>query len=136
MSDYAIMRAADAPDFTGGSPDPFIGYGRPLGARQIAVNLRVLQPGSSNVPPGMDAAGGHSHTTIEEIYFVLEGEVTVKADDEEVTLGPRDAILLPPGTTRASRNLGAVPAAMLLISVRVEDLRAESNWVPGFWPPA
>jgi len=31
MSDYTILRAADAPDFTGDAPGAFLGYGRPLG---------------------------------------------------------------------------------------------------------
>ena len=98
MSEYTVMRAADAPDFTGDHPGAFLGYGRPMGAEQIAFNVRVLEPGMSHVPPGEDPAGGHSHATIEEIYFVLEGEVTLKLGDEDVTLGPRDAVLIPAAT--------------------------------------
>jgi hypothetical protein len=44
MSDYAIVRAAEAPDYTGDAPGAFLGYGRPLGAEQIAFNVRVLAP--------------------------------------------------------------------------------------------
>ena len=47
-----------------------------MGAEQIAFNVRVLEPGTTHVPPGGDPSGGHSHTTIEEIYFVIEGEIT------------------------------------------------------------
>ena len=136
MSDYAIMRAAEAPDYTGGAGDPFLGYGRPLGAEQVAVNLRILQPGSAHVPPGGDPRGGHHHRTIEEIYLVLEGELTLKLGDDVITLGPRDAARIPAATVRAARNLGDVPAALLMISRRVEDLRAESVPVEDFWPAA
>lgn len=134
MSDYTVMRAADAPDYTGDHPGAFIGYARPMGSQQIGFNVRVLEPGMANVPPGGDPAGGHSHVSIEEIYFVLEGEITMKVGDDTVTLGPRDAILLPPSTPRATRNDGAVPAAFAMVSVHVPDPVAESIKHEGFWP--
>jgi mannose-6-phosphate isomerase-like protein (cupin superfamily) len=73
---------------------------------------------------------------IEEIYFVLEGEVTVKLGDDVVTLGPRDAVLIPPSTPRAARNETDRPAALMMISTRVEDIRSESVAHEGFWPEA
>src|SRR3954469_3826218 len=127
------MRAAEAPDFSGDAPGAFLGYGRPMGAEQLSVNVRVLEPGMTNVPPGMDPAGGHSHRTIEEIYLVLDGELTIKLGDDVTTLGPRDAVLIPPATPRATRNDSDAETAFLLISVRVEDLRAESVGHEGFW---
>jgi mannose-6-phosphate isomerase-like protein (cupin superfamily) len=90
------------------------------------VNLRVLAPGTAHVPPGEDPSLGHSHRTIEEIYFVVDGEVTVKLGDDVVTLGPRDAVRIPAQTPRAVRNDSGAEAAFLMISVRVEDIRAES----------
>ena len=134
MSDYKIMRAAEAPDFTGDAPGAFLGYGRPLGASQIALNIRVLEPGMAHVPPGEDPARGHSHSTIEEIYFVLEGELSVKLGDDVHTLGPRDAVLIQPETPRAVRNDSGATAALLMVSVRVEDIRAESHAHENFWP--
>ena len=133
MSEFKVMRAADAPDFTGDAPGAFLGYGRPMGAEQLALNVRELEPGMAHVPPGQDPDTGHSHRTIEEIYFVLEGRVTLKAGDETVELGPRDAALLPADTTRAMRNDGDSPAAVLLVSRRIEDPRAESEWHQSFW---
>jgi mannose-6-phosphate isomerase-like protein (cupin superfamily) len=134
MSEYTVMRAEDAPDYTGDAPGAFYGYARPMGAGQLAFNVRVLEPGTTNMPPGADPAGGHSHVTIEELYFVLEGEITAKLGDDIITLGPRDAVLIPPGTTRAVRNLGQVTAAFAMVSVKVEDPRAESSFHEGFWP--
>ena len=135
MSDYTILRAAEAPDFTGGKvPSPFLGYGRPLGSEQLAVNVRVLAPGARHVPPGADPAGGHHHKTIEEIYFVIDGEVEIKLDDDVHTLGKRDAVLIPAGTTRGVRNPTDAEAAFAMISVKVEDPMAESVPVEGFWP--
>lgn len=135
MGDYTVMRAGEAPDFTGGAPQgAFLGYGRPLGAEQIAFNVRVLAPGAVHAPPGADPSSGHSHKRIEEIYFVIDGEVTIKLAEEVTTLGPRDAVLIKPGTARAFRNESEREAAVAMVSVKVEDPHGESDWHEGFWP--
>jgi mannose-6-phosphate isomerase-like protein (cupin superfamily) len=134
VSDYTILRAADAPDYAGDAPGAFIGYGRPLGARQVAVNIRVLAPHTAHVPPGGDPTRGHSHRSIEEIYLVLEGEVAVKLGDDVTTLGPRDAVRIPPETPRAVRNDSDAEAAFVMVSVRVEDQSTESHGHEDFWP--
>ena len=134
MTDYAILRAGEAPDFTGDAPGAFLGYGRSLGAEQLALNLRVLAPHTAHVAPGGDPTRGHSHRTIEEIYLVLAGEITIKLGDEVTTLGPRDAVRIPPETTCAVRNESDGEAAFLLVSTRVEDHQAESEWHERFWP--
>jgi quercetin dioxygenase-like cupin family protein len=135
VSEYKVLRADEAPDYTGGKvASPFLGYGRPLGAEQIAFNVRVIAPGESHVPPGFDPAGGHSHNTIEEIYFVIAGEVELKLDDDVLTLRERDAVLIPPQVKRAARNRTEAEAALAMISVKVEDAMAESNLHEGFWP--
>jgi mannose-6-phosphate isomerase-like protein (cupin superfamily) len=131
---YTIMRAADAPDYTGDAPGAFHGYGRPMGAEQIALNLRILEPGTVHMPPGGDPTAGHSHATIEEIYFVLEGEITAKLADDVVTLGVWDAVLIPPGTPRSVRNDSLERAAFAMVSVKVTDHASESLPVESFWP--
>ena len=134
MSDYSLLRAGDAPDFSGDAPGAFLGYGRPLGGTQVSFNVRVLEPGMSAGPPGTSPAWGHAHKTIEEIYFVLEGEVTVKLGDDVLTLGPRDAVLIPPATMRAARNDTDAPAAIAMVSTKIEDMRSESVYDEDFWP--
>ena len=134
MSDYTVLRAADAPDYTGEHPGAFLGYARPMESEQLAVNVRVLEPGMAHMPPGGDPTRGHSHRTIEEIYFVLEGELSAKLGNEVVALGPRDAVLIPPETPRAVRNDSDATAALLMVSARVEDIRAESHAHENFWP--
>jgi uncharacterized cupin superfamily protein len=135
MSDYTILRAGDAPDFSGDdTPGAFLGYGRPLGSEQVAVNLRVLEPGQPNVPPGEEPSWGHGHRTIEEIYLVLEGELRVKLGEDVETLRQYDAVLIPPGTPRGARNEGESVVRLLMISRRVEDPGAESVPVESFWP--
>jgi mannose-6-phosphate isomerase-like protein (cupin superfamily) len=135
MSEYQVLRAAEAPDFTGGQvPSPFLGYGRPLGSEQLALNVRVLAPRAAHVPPGGDPAGGHHHKTIEEIYLVLEGEIEVKLGEDIHRLQARDAVLIAAGTPRATRNPTDAEAAFAMISVKVEDPMAETVMVEGFWP--
>jgi uncharacterized cupin superfamily protein len=134
LSDYTVLRAAEAPDFTGDAPGAFYGYARPLGSQQLGVNVRVLEPGMAHVPPGTDPTRGHSHRTIEELYFCLEGELTLKLGEDVLTLGPRDAVLIPPETPRAVRNDSNAEAALLMISAHVEDIRAESVGHEDFWP--
>jgi mannose-6-phosphate isomerase-like protein (cupin superfamily) len=131
---YAVLRAAEAPDYTGDAPGAFVGYGRPMGAEQIALNLRVLAPHTTHAPPGVDPASGHRHHTIEEIYFVVDGELTIRLDDDVVELGPRDAVLIAPETVRAMRNDSDRDATVVMCSVHVDDPRAESEWQDGFWP--
>src|SRR4051794_37715486 len=134
MSDYSVLRAAEAPEYTSGSPSPFFGYGRPMGSTQLAFNVRVLAPGATHVAPGEDPARDHSHSTIEEIYFVIDGTITVKVGEDVLTLGPRDAILIPAATPRSARNDTGVEAAFAMVSVKVADQSKESHQHEGFWP--
>jgi quercetin dioxygenase-like cupin family protein len=134
VSDYTVVRAAEVTDYTGDAPSAFFGYGPALGAEQLAVNLRVLAPHTAHVAPGGDPGRGHSHRTIEEIYFVLSGEVTIKLGEDVTTLRALDAVRIAPETPRAVRNDADAEAAFLLLSVRVEDHRAESTHHEDFWP--
>jgi mannose-6-phosphate isomerase-like protein (cupin superfamily) len=133
MADYTILRAREAPDFTGDAPGEFRGYGRPLGASHVAVNIRVLPPKGWNVPPGFAPGTGHSHRTAEEIYVVVAGEVTIKLGEDVETLGLYDAVLIPPETPRATRNDSDEEARLLMVSARVGDPQAETEWHERFW---
>jgi mannose-6-phosphate isomerase-like protein (cupin superfamily) len=134
MSEYTVMRAAEAPDYTGEAPGAFLGYARPMGSTQLGVNVRVLAPHTEHKPPGAPDGYGHSHRTIEELYFVLEGELNVKLGDEVLALGPRDAVLIGAQTPRAVRNDSDAEAAILMCSVKSADPRAESVTHERFWP--
>lgn len=129
-----MLRASEAPDFAGGAPEgAFLGYGRPLGAEQIAFNLRVLAPGAAHVPPGMERGSGHSHGTIEEIYFVLDGQITMKVGEDVLRLDARDAVLVPPEMPRAMRNDSEREATVAMFSARVADPHADVRWHEGLW---
>jgi mannose-6-phosphate isomerase-like protein (cupin superfamily) len=136
MADYAIVRHAQAPDFSGDAPGAFLGYARALATEQVSINLRVLAPHESNHPPGIDPAWGHSHHTIEEIYLVLEGELQIKLGDTVETLRRYDAVRIPPQTPRAARNDTDENVVFAMISRRLQDMREETVHHEGFWPAA
>ena len=61
----------------------------------------------------------HTHHDVEEVFFVLTGQMTcfMEKDGEKVerTLGPRDAISVPAGVSRGERNDGDEDALMIVI---------------------
>jgi mannose-6-phosphate isomerase-like protein (cupin superfamily) len=51
----------------------------------------------------------------EKVYFVLEGEVTIKTPDEEIVLRPNDLIYIGPQEGREIINRTNLPASMLVV---------------------
>lgn len=49
---------------------------------------------------------GHHHVKTEEIYYVLEGEGSMRIGDEERSVGAGDAIAIPPGAFHRITNTG------------------------------
>lgn len=69
--------------------------------------------GLSHFLPGGGAE--YDKTATEKVYFVLEGEVTVKSDTEEIVLGPWDSIYIGPNEGRSILNTTNKPASMLVV---------------------
>ena len=57
-----------------------------------------LPPGGSTTP--------HRHLKTEEIYYILEGRGSMQVDKEIQTVGPGDAIAIPPGSLHQITNTG------------------------------
>jgi quercetin dioxygenase-like cupin family protein len=68
--------------------------------------LELEQSGLSyqSVPPGYRFPYGHTHETQEEVYVVVRGSGRMKLDGEIVELREWDAVRVPPGTWRATRQ--------------------------------
>lgn len=49
----------------------------------------------------------HSHATMFEVYFVLEGRATYRIGDEEFDVGPGDFFFVPPGVTHNQKVTAA-----------------------------
>ena len=66
------------------------------------------------VPPG----GGpppHIHTNEDETFYVLEGDVTFRLGDEQVSAGPGDFVHVPRGTVHNFHN-GAQTSARIILT--------------------
>ncbi|MGA3173110.1 MAG: cupin domain-containing protein [Syntrophorhabdales bacterium] len=76
------------------------------GSQKFWMGLSHFLPGGG---AEMDA------TPTEKIYFVLEGEVTVRTPTDEITLRPWDSIYIGPGEEREIINKTNRPASMLVV---------------------
>ena len=87
----------------------------------------VLRPGESDAaatggmvgvldytaPPGTPGPPAHVHHETAEVFFVTEGELTMRLGDETLTLPPGGFVLVAPETVHTFSNPGAGPARFL-----------------------
>ena len=79
---------------------------------RLAVKFDVWE-----LPPGA-TEGNHIHAdddTLEEIYYFLGGQGEMWVEGEEFSVGPGDAILVPPGIDHGMRNTGSDPLRLVLL---------------------
>jgi mannose-6-phosphate isomerase-like protein (cupin superfamily) len=67
----------------------------------------VIEPGHKNTL--------HSHDNAEEYLYLYEGELAHSVGPEVLTLRSSDAIRVPSGVWHDARNLGSVPARMVVV---------------------
>ena len=79
-----------------------------LGAKHMDLHVNLLRPG---VAPGPY----HRHSTAENAYYVLSGDVSVVIDEVEHRLGPGDAAFIPPGVAHSVTNVGNGEARLIEI---------------------
>jgi mannose-6-phosphate isomerase-like protein (cupin superfamily) len=58
----------------------------------------------------------HRHTRHSELFYALEGEITVRAGEREVVLRPGDSITFPVGMAHAVAATGGGPARGLAVA--------------------
>lgn len=68
--------------------------------------------------PG-DSIGPHVHDSDAEVYYMLEGELTLIEDGQETTLQVGDASYAHSGVSHAIENRSAQPARMLAVILTV-----------------
>lgn len=66
------------------------------------------------VAPGF-STGDHVHSTIEEIFYVVDGEVQIRTGDQLLRAQKGDFVLVPPGVAHGFSSLGEAPATMVLV---------------------
>jgi mannose-6-phosphate isomerase-like protein (cupin superfamily) len=60
----------------------------------------------------------HVHHSDDECWYVLDGRLGFRLDDEEVEAGPGDAVFVPAGTPHAYWNAQDGPTRYLLVMTR------------------
>jgi uncharacterized cupin superfamily protein len=129
MSNYTVISREDADDILGDYPGEMRMLTGPLGCEQVAISWRRMPAGS-----GGRGSYGHFHKTQEEILYVISGRLQAKLDDDEIELGPGQAVRIAPQCVRSVHNDGPEDAEIVLVSVRLDDARGDVDTVPDFWP--
>ena len=67
--------------------------------------------------PVNSGAYSHAHADSEQLFFVLEGRLTIRtADGQSVVLKPGMAAFLPRGEAHATQNEGGEPVVSLIVT--------------------
>ncbi len=78
------------------------------GAKNVIVKLGTYQPGGASI--------FHVHPHQEEVFYVLEGALTmVDKDQNKLTAGPGQALYVAAGDEHAAFNLGSVKTVYLAV---------------------
>lgn len=106
------------------SPERFVALRRELGVSTFGINQIVLQPGQRGRI--------HRHERQEEVYLVLEGELTLVVEGEETALARGELIRVAPALRRQLVNRGPQPVVLLALGGdgehRGRDGEAFASW--------
>ncbi len=120
MSELDISTAAIDRD----PPERFQPLRRALGVSSFGMNLIVLAPGQRGRV--------HAHERQEEVYLVLEGELTLVVEGEERRLGPDELVRVGPAVRRQLVNAGPQRLVLLALGGAGEHTRRDgiawSSW--------
>lgn len=89
------------------TPERFQSLRRELGVSSFGLNVMVLQPGQRGRI--------HAHERQEEVYLVLEGELTLVVEGEERVLGPDQVVRVGPAVRRQLANAGAARVVLVAL---------------------
>jgi mannose-6-phosphate isomerase-like protein (cupin superfamily) len=67
--------------------------------------IRKQSLAEARLPPGKQTTP-HYHPATEEIYYILEGRGRMQIGDDVRSVGPGDAIAIPPGHIHTIENVG------------------------------
>ena len=81
-----------------------------LAHRNSCIRNQTLA--EARLAPG-ECATAHRHLKTEEIYFILEGQGIMRVGEDEASVGPGDAIAIPPGAEHHIRNTGNITLRFL-----------------------
>ena len=110
-----IVNLENVPLVTRGNGKKYESTFAPVGAH---LDSQLLGFNVTTVPPGKRAFPYHAHRGNEEMFFILEGEGSVRIDGETHKIRKGDFISLPPGKDSAHQiiNDSKVPLRYLAVS--------------------
>jgi mannose-6-phosphate isomerase-like protein (cupin superfamily) len=98
-----------------------------IGAKQVDLHLNTIYAGSAPGPY-------HLHEQVENVYYVIEGDVVIRIDGEDHRVQPGSVVFIPPGIPHSATNVGDTDARLLEIYapvnvdfVEVEDRKQEDT---------
>jgi mannose-6-phosphate isomerase-like protein (cupin superfamily) len=128
VAGYAIRRLEEIPDVLGDYPGEMrMSSASDLDAEQIAFTWRRMP-----AQTGGKGSYGHRHRTQEEIYFVAEGTLQFKLEDEVIDVPAGSVVRIAPSVVRSVWNEGPEDAVLIMCSVKSDGPDHET--VPDFWP--
>jgi mannose-6-phosphate isomerase-like protein (cupin superfamily) len=130
MAGYTVTKLDEIPDVSGDYPGEMrMSAAGDIGNEQVAFMWRRMPPET-----GGKGSYGHRHKEDEEIYFVLDGTVQFKLEEELLDLGPGSVVRCAPEVVRSVWNEGPDDVVMIVIGRRSNDPRDDVETVDGFWP--
>ncbi len=69
--------------------------------------------GETVAPPGFAGPPLHRHEKLHDMFYVLEGTLTLRLEDEILEAGPGTFVSVSPGTAHTFANPGEVPVRFL-----------------------
>jgi quercetin dioxygenase-like cupin family protein len=75
-------------------------------AESLFMSETTIAPGFAGPPP-------HRHERLHDMFYVLEGALTMQLGDELRVLGSGSFVCVPPGVTHTFSNPGATPVRFL-----------------------
>jgi mannose-6-phosphate isomerase-like protein (cupin superfamily) len=92
----------------------------PIGGRMV-VKVRdedtsgAYSVHDNTIPPGSPGPRPHLHRHHEEVFYVLEGELTVRVGSRTITAPAGSFVVVPRGVVHQPSNPGTEPTRVLLI---------------------
>ena len=121
---FCVRNCFDQPAENHGHPGSIsrviIGPDAPRHDRPDALNSERLTIHTNEYEVGGVSGGGHTHSNLEQSYYILEGAMEVTVGEETCQVGPGDSVFLPRGVFHKHRNIGDKPLNFLFISAIVE----------------
>ena len=109
-----IINVDDVAPVTRGNGGTFEASFKPIGA---ALDSKLLGFNITVIPPGKKAFPYHAHRGNEEMFFILEGEGSVRIDGAVHRLRAGDFVSLPPGRDSAHQIINDSQAPLRYLAV-------------------